>query len=372
MISIKYCGTFLDHSGYGSSNRADISAFYVAGVNMTTELVVQVPEKTSHGIAESIASSMRDREIDYKIKIIHLTPDMYPRYMEANKYNIGRLVWETDRLPQEWINPCNKMAEIWTTSERHKKILETSGIKVPIYSFPEPIDTLPGLQKINPFQTKFKKDFIFYSIFQWIDRKNARGLLRAYWKAFEGNENVTLLLKTYRNNYSEDQYTQIRNDILEWKSQLGLQHYPKILLVKKLLKSSDLPKLHEMGDVFVNPSSGEGWCRPMQEAMLQGKPVISGDNGGITDYLSSDEYTRVSTSLQRATEASWIPWYTKDMHWWVLDEKDFIKSLKQVYSSYQEALEKANRAKSYVIEKTSYQYVGNLMKERLESIYKFL
>jgi len=367
MISVKYFAPWKDHSGYGNASRAFITALYCAGVNTTTELVVQVPEKSHYGLPEHIASSLENRDIDYKIKILHCTPDMIPRYMEAGKYHISHLFTETDRLPASWIAPLNTVGEIWTASERQAQMFRGSGIRVPIHSFAQPINIMAGEERIAPLEIRYKKDFTFYSIFQWIDRKNPRGLLRAYWREFEGNNNVTLLLKTYRVNYSEREYALIKSDIAAWRLELNQGHYPKILLVNKLLQERDMPRIHAYADCYVNASSSEGWSRPVHEAIIMGKPVISADNGGITDYLTEDSYYRVKSFPVVATEVSHIPWYTKDQSWWDIDEADLGNTMKTVFLETNRYA-RAGRAKQWAMEHTSYQEVGRQMKERLVQI----
>jgi glycosyltransferase involved in cell wall biosynthesis len=215
-----------------------------------------------------------------------------------------------------------------------------------------------------PFDTEFK----FYSIFQWIDRKNPRGLLRAYWKAFEGNDKVCLILKTYGQNYSPNEYERIKKDIEKWKKELGLKSYPKIFLVKKLMTNHEIKRLHATGDCYVASSSGEGWNRPVQEAMLYGKPVISGDVGGITDLMK--EYYKVESKSVLATEQSQIPWYTHDMSWKELDEKSLTEQMKFVYSNYKEAKALSGYAQHTVVTEFSFQYIGQMMKTRLQEIYE--
>lgn len=372
ITSCKYTGTFHDYSGYGDANRAFVNALFVAGVDVTCELVTQTPQTTNFGIPGRIADLLIERDIPYKVKIIHLTPDLYPRFKEKKIYNIGHLFWETDKLPESWVKPCNTMDEIWTASEPMERMLKESGVKVPVFSFPEPIYTRNLNEKVTAFETQYRKDFTFYSIFQWIDRKNPRGLLRSYWKAFENNDEVTLLLRTYRVNHTDDEYEIIKGEINLWKSELRLKHYPKIFLVKKLLTYDEMAKLHKMGDVYVNASSGEGWCRPVEEAMLYGIPVISGNNGGITDYMTSYYYYDVPSTLQPVIQRSWIPWYTPDQSWKVLDETKLSEAMRKVYENYEEAKIVGRRAQDYVIDNFNLQIVGAKMKQRLEDIYRTL
>ena len=364
MLNLKYTSPSCDASGYGASSRADINALYVAGANITTETIQQTQFRSTYDIQEKVVKYLEGRNIDYKIKILHITPDLYQRYMEPGKYHIGRLVWETDKLPESWIAPINKIDEIWTTTEPHAEIMRKSGVIVPIYTFPEPMEVRE--EKIIPFKTKDKKDFIFYSIFQWIDRKNPRGLLRAYWKAFENRDDVTLIIKTYRVTYDPSEFKIIENDIETWRKELNLKgKYPKVWLVEKLMTSSEVKKLHALGDCFVNPSSGEGWCRPMAEAMLQGKPVISGDNGGVTDL--SPYYLKVSTKASQVTAQTFIPWYQGNMSWKNLDETELGLAMKSVidHPSY---IERTKHAQDFVLQNFNLQTVGAKMLERLSAI----
>ena len=360
MIGIKYTSAWCNPSGYGSAARAFINALYIAGINLTLETVSQMGESTNYGTAGSICKSLENRDIDYKIKIIHLTPDLYPIYIEKDKYNIGHLFFETNKLPEPWIKSCNMMDEIWTASEQQASMIRNSGVTVPIYSFPQPIDI--NLENLPPLKTQYEKDFYFLSIFQWITRKNPEGLLKAYWKEFTGNDNVTLVLKTYRVTYSEQEYELIKQEIEQWRKELNLKHYPKIYLVNNLLTEKQIIQLIKMSDCYVSASSGEGWARGTQEAMLYGNPVISGDNGGITDYIT--DYFKVESKSVRATTQSFIPWYTSEMFWKELDEDSLRKQMRAVFSDFPSAKQVAVKSQEAVCE-MSLDKVGKMMLNRL-------
>lgn len=370
MINVKYISASNNPSGYGSAARQFITALFIAGINLTCETISQMPENTSYGISGKIREGLENRDIDYKIVIIHLTPDLYPDYTEGDKYIIGHLFWECSKLPKEWIKPLNSINEIWTASKEMAEMIRQSGVKTPCFTFPQPIDITKAYENIKPFGLDYEKGFTFYSIFQWIARKNPEVLLKAYWKEFQDLEDVCLILKTYRITYLEPEFNFIKSDIKQWKNELGLKKYPKIYLASKLLTDNEIYRLHAMGDCYVNSSSGEGWSRPMQEAMLMGNPVISGNNGGITDIMSEDYYYQVQSKYVQATEQPFIPWYTKDMSWKVLSEEDLRKKMRLVYT--QQKKYKGMSAKKYIIDQFSYSKVGGLMKERLGNIYRSL
>lgn len=372
MAAVRYTGTFSDYSGYGSANRAYITALYLAGVDVSTELIVQVPELADHGWTGKLAHSLADRRIPYRIKVIHLTPDMYPRYLEKGKYHIGHLFWETDRLPKAWIEPINNMQEIWTSSPAMADVFRNCGVTVPIYAFPQPIDIAEAEKPLQKFQISEQSGFLFYSVFQWIERKNPRALLQTYWETFSGRSDVTLLLKTYRLNYTREEYDKIRLDIDRWKRELHLVHYPKVLISTKLLNHEDMMRLHKTGDAYVSADHGEGWCRPVQEALLMGKPVIATARGGIHEYLPQEMYYPQPSTYVPVVEQSWIPWYSADQNWAQIDKRVLKKTMLDVFAQKNLAFSRGMAAQEYVKKQFSYQKIGKQLKDRLEKIEKAL
>lgn len=372
MLGIKYTGTFTDYSGYGQANRNFITSLFLSNIKVSSELVVQVQERGVFGWTGEVCKALENQFIPYKIKIIHLTPDMYPRYMESGKYHIGHLFWETDRLPKTWVAPCNRMNEIWTASEEQAKMLKASGVKVPIYWFPQPLDITPGAKNYNPYTLPDFKGFLFYSIFQWIERKNPEALLKAYWKAFEGKDDVCLLLKTYRVNYTKEEYDLIKQDILKWKQELKLAHYPRVALQQRLMPTTEMFRLHATGECYISPSRGEGWCIPAVEAMLMGRPVIGLNRTGFAEYMNDDIYYPCKGVDSQVEQVSWIPWYTADQRWINIEEKDLIKQMQSVYINQDAARIRGSLAQKFVEDSFNFWTVGAKMKERLEEIEKGL
>jgi len=372
MSSIKYTGTFTDHSGYGSANRAFITSLYISGVDITTEHVVQVMETAEHGWTGALCRSLIDRKIPYKIKIIHLTPDMYPRYMETGKYNIGHLFWETDRLPIDWIAPINQMQEIWASSKAMADLFRSSGVTVPISAFPQPIDVSEADQPWEKYEIPEHQGFLFYSIFQWIERKNPKALLQAYWETFTGRNDVSLLLKTYRVNYSAEEFEKIQLEIERWKRELHLVHFPRVLLSTKLLTHDELMRLHYTADAYVTADHGEGWCRPLQEALLMGKPAITTARGGIHEYLNPNVYYPIASEYVPVVQQPWIPWYSGEQKWAQINKEELKKFMKFAFMNKDTAKLKGLMAKDLIKAQFSYHKIGRAMKARLDKIEKAL
>lgn len=373
MLGVRYLGTFSENSGYAQACRTYITALYLAGIDVTTELIVQMVDRShDYGWMGRLSTQLKDRKIDYKVKFLHITPDLYPGYMEKDKYNIGHLFWETDRLPKEWANPCNKVNEIWTLSEEQARMIKNSGVTVPIKWFPQPIDISLAELNLTPFIVPNFDGFIFYSIFQFILRKNPEALIKTYLKTFEGKDDVCLVLKTYGVTYSDKEFIKIKDEIAKWKKELNQAHYPKIFLIDKVMTTDELFRTHLMGDVYVNTSCGEGNGIPVVEAALMGKPIISTDTTGFADYFPKDIYYPIPAQAVQAIQTPSIPWYTSEMKWLDIDRQKLSEAMLNVYNNQKEAKERGLKAQEFVKKEFNFWKIGEAMRLRLEEISKFI
>lgn len=369
---VNYLGCFQDSTGYGSAARAFVTALYVAGVEVTTELAVHTIDRGDLGWEAHLCHKLADRDISYKVKILHVTPDIYENYLEKRKYHIGHLFWETNRLPKEWVDACNRVQEIWTSSPNMADVFRESGVTVPIHSFPQPIDTSWSWKRMEKFQLVGHNGFLFYSIFQWIERKNPKGLLTTFWKTFEGRDDVSLLLKVFRLSYKDTEFEKIRDDIRTWKKELGLSHYPKVYLCTEHMSTNRIMRLHLTGDCYVQPDHGEGWSRTVQEALLMQKPVIATARGGIHEYLKHEHYFRIPSTYVGVKETPWIKFYRRDQQWAEPDLHEFSKAMKFVQQDAALATAKGVVGQRFIEDAFSYQTIGEMMKKRLEEIYQKL
>lgn len=367
-MNVKYTGYYDSYAGMGQAGRNYVHALHLAGVPLTTENIPNLTAAHNLGDAHRTCHVLLGRDIDYKVKIIHLTPDLITKYLEPCKYHIFHLFWETDRLPKWWVWALNLVDEIWTGSEYSKKAFIDSGVKKPIHIFPQAVDSPP--EHTKPFKIKDKPEFLFYSIFQWIERKDPKSLLTAYWKEFQGHDDVGLLIKTYVNIFTQEETAQIMRQIEAWKRTLNQTHYPKVYLYTQELEKNNIWRFHATGDCYVSTARGEGWGIPVAEALKSGKPVISTGLGGVNEFIPKDAALLTKYSMTDVFNMDFVPWYDQDQKWGQVDVDDLRKKMRAVYENKEDAKKMGLRGKKFADEKLSYMAVGSQLKERIQQIYE--
>lgn len=367
-MKIKYAGPAKDYSGYGEANRHDIAALVDAGHVLTTQIPIYTLELSDYGKLGELASSLENVEIGYRIKILHTTPNVYKQFYEPGKYHIGRVFWETDKVPLDFaINIEQFLDEVWTGSEHNKKALIAAGVTKPIFIIPEAIDT--ETEDFAPYKVDNQSDFKFYSIFEWTERKNPTALLEAYFKEFQNDANVSLTIKTYVDNFTPEKNAEIRQYIKKIKARLNLQSYPPLYMTTRLMDRRQVYRFHATFDCFVSAHRGEGWGIPQMEAMLMGKPIISTNCGGIHEYLTDKkDALLVSHKPSQVNNTRNQQWYTPDQNWASVNVDELRKKMRWVYQNQHDAKMLGLEGKKTVENKFSLHEVGRLMTLRLKEI----
>ncbi|KAK6156235.1 hypothetical protein DH2020_010483 [Rehmannia glutinosa] len=214
---------------------------------------------------------------------------------------IGRTMFETDRVNVEHVRRCNKMDLVWVPTDFHVNTFRQSGVDpMKIRKIVQPID----LEFFDPLKVEpldlasigklvlgsddvlnSNHRFVFLSVFKWEYRKGWDVLLRSYLKEFSKVDDVALYLLT--NAYHSDR--DFGNKIVEYVENSDLEKpvngWAPIYVIDSHIAQVDLPRLYRAANAFVLPSRGEGWGRPIVEAMAMSLPVIVTNWSGPTEYL---------------------------------------------------------------------------------------
>jgi glycosyltransferase involved in cell wall biosynthesis len=367
----------MDSSGYAEAARNHIAALHISGVTVFVKPISFESHRASLGNLGDLVHSLINKE-DTRINILHATPENYPRLLKKDKYNIGYAAWETDRLPKHWVSLVNQCNEVWVPSEHNVSMMERSGVTIPVFCMPHPFNHKyhedAEIKSVIPDRNP--EEFVFYSIFQWLERKNPAALLRAYLTEFTADEKVALILKTFvRNPGSVQERNKIRDMIRDIKAYLYLKSYPKVLLISSLLSREQILSLHKECDCYVSLHRCEGFGIPFVEAMLAKKPVIVTSYGGPEDFIKGSlevdpaEVTGYPVPYQM-TPVYGMPWpiYTGEMNWANPDIEVARRYMREVFEKRKLAKKVGEQGYNFVKKQFSWERVGVLMRARLEQI----
>lgn len=360
---IKYISPTFDGSGYGQASRGYILALHKLGIPITLAPVSFEKTKPDHGKYGDTLRSLVDKKIDYDVVIIHTTPEFYSRLREEGKTNIAYTIWETDSLHKDWPKYINDSVDkVLVGSKWNKGIFKHSGVTIPVGVVPHGIE-VSEFDGIEPYGISGVSDdaYVFYDIFQWTERKNPMDLIKAYWFAFQNDEDVVLVLKTYRSDYSDKEKDVIRNTLKGLKRIMPMDKYPKIYLIPNMLSRDEILGLHKRGNCFVSLDRGEGFGLPGFEAGTVGNPIIITGFGGATEYAKTDNSYLVDYQPTPVFGMIWSPWYRGDQCWAEPNVIHGAERMKHVYNNQKEAEEVGNTLKKDIEKKFSWKKVGKRM-----------
>ena len=344
-----------ERTGYGNASFGLIHALQDEGIQVKRTLI-KPGNVESGGI---LIVDEADTHVD--AVIIHTVPEYYPYWLKIRMKshpNVpiwGYTAWETDKIPSHWAALLNEMCGIFVPSTWNKEVLKSCGVTVPIEVLPhisefhgKKPDVPPSHLLANALK-KTEGTYTFYCISMWNERKNLPILIHAFLEEFREEENVSLLLKTDRQDW-----TTYRS---KWRKVLlgsffqstkksfrkiasNYSNHSKIIHISDELPASDLAWLHYSGDCFISCTHGEGWGMGSYEAAWYGNSVAITEYGGQLDYLSSENSFLIPFTLGSVVTAYGKSSYTNDQNWADVDLNQVRKTMRHVFENQKLAKEK--------------------------------
>lgn len=295
---------------------------------------------------------------------------------------IGRTMFETDRLNIEHVRRCNKMNSVWVPTDFHVSTFIQSGVNsLKVAKIVQPVD----VKFFNPVNCEpldlrsratqvlgsgdensiSESRFLFLSIFKWEYRKGWDVLLHAYLKEFSRADDVALYLVT--NPYHSDK--NFGNKILDFIENSVLIKpvggWAPVFVIDTHIPQVDLPRLYKSADAFVLPTRGEGWGRPIVEAMAMALPVIVTNWSGPTEYLN--EENSYLLEVDHFSEVSEGPFRG---HLWAEPSVDRLRFfMRHVMRNPEEGESKGRKAREDMIGKYSPEIVAGIVTGYLEKFF---
>ncbi|HLK59011.1 MAG TPA: glycosyltransferase, partial [Chthonomonadaceae bacterium] len=379
---VAWYGPHNSPSGYGEECRHFVLAADQAGVQIAARsLSWGDDQKLLEGAEAARLQELEGRDIKPGfVQIIQNFPQGFVRHPQAGRA-IGRTMFETDRLPESWVQACNRMDAIWVPSEFNKETFRLAGVAAEkLVVVPGCFDPVPYLKKENLTtevteehrgNTEKNKEreegkFTFLSVFDWTRHKGWDVLLKAFVQAFEGRDDVQLVLKVW----SSQGYTpqNIRDQAAELLRMEGhdLDADVRIRFVFERLTQRELIALYQACDAFVLPSRGEGWGRPYMEAMACGLPTIGTNWSGNTAFMTPENSYLLDYRLVPVPEIGWREIPTYQGHRWAEPDADHLRNtLRAVVDNREEGRRKGALARDEVCARFSREAVGKRMAEEI-------
>ncbi|KAL4367426.1 hypothetical protein GQ457_05G032690 [Hibiscus cannabinus] len=294
---------------------------------------------------------------------------------------IGRTMFETDRLNSEHVKRCNRMDSVWVPTEFHVSTFVQSGVdQSKVVKVVQPIDVrffdpskygpldiaaagnpVLGAEKPN---SSPGKEFVFLSVFKWEFRKGWDVLLEAYLKEFSKDDGVALYLLTNPYHSSSD----FDNKIVEFVEGSDIEKpvngWAPVYVIDTHIAQTDLPRLYKAADAFVLPTRGEGWGRPVVEAMAMSLPVITTNWSGPTEYMTTAN--SYPLQVERMSEVTEGPFKG---HLWAEPSVTELRALmRQVVSNVDEARAKGRQARKDMVTSFSPEIVAEMITSHIQNI----
>jgi len=363
-----------DPSGY-----ADEARQFILGLDSVGVQVRAVPllwSSTQAGLPkEELARLLRltttplEGSEDPLISVFHTFPPFFRRIPGA-AYHIGRTMFETDRIPENWVSACHLMDEIWVPSEfnvesfarsgipREKLVKIPGGIDVPRYRLDEP-----------PVPIEGRRGFTFLSVFDWHLRKGWDVLLQAFLEEFKPEEDVALILKIWSSVGRTVE--QLREEAVAFLRSRGLADRlpPHLIFYQAHLPVERMPGLYRAADAFVLPTRGEGWGRPFMEAMLMGLPVIATRWSGHLEFMKDENTYLLDCRIVEVPEEAWREVPAFRGHRWAEPSVEHLRELlRQVVEDRQGAHRRGLAAREHIAGHFSQERVARWVTDRLAVI----
>lgn len=365
MKNVLFSCAALGASGYSEASRNYIAAMnkYPDQINLSVKSVNFERWTTDQSAYAGILNPLLNKPITPDVQIIHMTPENFPVHQRAGIKNIGYTVWETTKLPSHWVPMCNRLDEIWVPCDWNVQVFKDSGVTVPVKKIEHTID-MAQFDNVKTIDLGVPKDkFVFYSIFQWTERKNPIGLIKAFLSEFSKKDNVALVLKTYRQDNSDKDKKWIEQEIINIKQSMFIDDHPPVMVIHKMLSRQEILSLHKAGHCLVMPHRAEGWSCTHFEAMAMGTPAIGTNFGGNTEFMNNENSFLLDYHLTPVSNMPWKLYNGKSM-WAEPSIGQLQEYMRYIYKNYSVAQDKAARAKIDV-QKYSWENIGKKIVEEL-------
>ena len=396
-------------SGYGERSR-DLVRALIALDKFDIKIV-----STRWGATPMNALTELDTDILDRILVGNLAqqPEIFMQvtvpneFQKVGKYNIGVTAGiETNLCDHTWLEGCNRMDLVLASSEHAKAVFEgttfdkkdnSTGQIVESLKLTTPVEVLFEGIRLNTFQKKYTgeanvaeifdqipEDFCFLFVGHWLpgdigeDRKNVGGMIKTFYESFKNKVKApALVLKTTGGTISVSDKIALLEKINIIKSTIDSKNLPNVYIAYGDFTEQEINDLynHPKVKAHVSFTKGEGFGRPLIEAALTGKPIITTNWSGHLDFLKPDSSVLINGTMTKVHHsAAWQGVLNLEAEWFTIDYGQASAFMKDMHKDYKKYLEKSRKTYHHI--KTNFSFeamtekVGSILDSRLPDFPK--
>lgn len=364
----------LNFSGYADEARAFVLGLRARGADLRAEAIGDPSAAFVNGLdpemKAALDDAMRTPRAKHAVHVLHMPGQTLTRLPGAS-YHVARSMFETDGLPAAWVPRLNEMDEVWVPTAFNVETFRAAGVRVPLHVVPGGVHP-DAFANATPLPIDGLRSTVFLSVFEWSFRKGWDVLLRAWAKAFSSRDDVTLLLRTYPMKRPGSTITaaDIERQINTFLGNLGTsrKRVAPIVVLHEPVADADMPRLYATASAYVSPTRGEGWGRPMLEAMAAGLPVIATRWSAHLEFMNDDNSLLLDIEgLEKVDQREELDFY-RGQSWALPSARHLTKLFLDVASDPAKAAAVGQRAQSDVAQHWSWTDAVDIASARLDAI----
>lgn len=405
---IVFAGPVTTRSGYGARSRDICHSILDLGHELkivatawgTTPLNALSPSNEKDlRLLNSLASEANPIDRQPEIYIQCSIPN---EFNPMGQFNIGLTAGiETDACSHDWIEGCNRMDLILTSSTHSKNVFEktqyqkrdkrTDAVES-IIKCETPVEVLfEGVDINTYFKTDLApnlttetldipEDFAFLFVGHWLqgtfgeDRKNVALMIHTFIDTFISlppDMRPALVLKASKAGFSVTERLFMEKDIHRIYKQFRRKgvtgKLPSIYLLFGEMSDAEMNNLynHPKVKAMISFTKGEGFGRPLLEFTTTGKPLIASNWSGHTDFLNPKHSFLLAGSLNEVHPSSVNKWIIPQAKWFQINISAAKIALMKCFTSYKEHVTKSEGHIKHTLEN----FTMSQMKDKLQSYF---
>lgn len=301
-------------------------------------------------------------------------------FQPKGKYNIGVTAGIESTIPKpEWLEGLNRMdmnivpsnftKEVFAKAAYAKRLENGQEVKIamekPMEVAFEGVDTdvykktdEPS-KEIDDALEAIPENFCFLMVGHWLqgdlgaDRKDIGMLVKVFSEVFKNKKvKPALVLKTSGATFSKIDKAEILKKIHEIRKPL-VGDLPNVYVIHGDLTTKEMNRLynHPKIKAHVNFTHGEGFGRPLLEATLSGKPLLTTGWSGHLDFLPAELSNLLPGTLGHIPPSACNEWLIRDAQWFNANYSIAAQKLDDMYNNYIKYIPNAEKLRQQNSEK---------------------